>query len=217
MWCVFLALASCRACCCCLCDSSNGRQQPGNDYNDPTTTTMTMTTAMTDDIDGCGDVVMRMRDAVTRMWDAVTRMRDADAGCTAKTTFTTTTITTTTLTSTTPTLTPTTPTPSSCPADCPRAIARGCSLRMNTGSAWTREYSRVSEMTRTHAIVENGVKLGLNIVDTSGYGDQMHNENCWDHINYLHPMLYLLSITSSNMRAQDYITGSNMISATIGL
>ncbi|KAF9025947.1 hypothetical protein BDZ89DRAFT_1179482 [Hymenopellis radicata] len=92
-----------------------------------------------------------MKDVVMRMRDAVTRMRDADAGCTAKTSFTTTTITTTTLTSTTPTPTPTTPTPSSCPADCPRAIARGCSLRMNTGSAWTREYSRVSEMTRTHA------------------------------------------------------------------
>lgn len=31
-------------------------------------------------------------------------------------------------------------------------------------------------------IVENGVKLRLNIVDTPGYGDQVNNENCWDPI-----------------------------------
>ena len=34
----------------------------------------------------------------------------------------------------------------------------------------------------SHVIVENGVKLRLNIVDTPGYGDQMNNENCWDPI-----------------------------------
>ena len=28
-------------------------------------------------------------------------------------------------------------------------------------------------------IVENGVKLRLNIVDTPGYGDQVNNENWW--------------------------------------
>ncbi|KAG6836176.1 Septin Spn2 [Arthromyces matolae] len=34
----------------------------------------------------------------------------------------------------------------------------------------------------SHLIVENGVKLRLNIVDTPGYGDQINNENCWDPI-----------------------------------
>ncbi|SOV02115.1 probable CDC10 - septin [Ustilago sp. UG-2017a] len=34
----------------------------------------------------------------------------------------------------------------------------------------------------SHVIVENGVKLRLNIVDTPGYGDQVNNENCWDPI-----------------------------------
>jgi septin family protein len=31
-------------------------------------------------------------------------------------------------------------------------------------------------------IVENGVKLKLNIVDTPGYGDLINNEGCWDPI-----------------------------------
>ncbi|EMD38228.1 GTP binding protein [Gelatoporia subvermispora B] len=34
----------------------------------------------------------------------------------------------------------------------------------------------------SHVIVENGVRLRLNIVDTPGYGDQVNNENCWDPI-----------------------------------
>lgn len=34
----------------------------------------------------------------------------------------------------------------------------------------------------SHVIVENGVKLRLNIVDTPGYGDQVNNEGCWDAI-----------------------------------
>ncbi|KAF8507329.1 septin ring protein [Hysterangium stoloniferum] len=34
----------------------------------------------------------------------------------------------------------------------------------------------------SHIIVENGVRLRLNIVDTPGYGDQINNENCWDSI-----------------------------------
>lgn len=34
----------------------------------------------------------------------------------------------------------------------------------------------------SHVIVENGVKLRLNIVDTPGYGDQINNEGCWDAI-----------------------------------
>ena len=31
-------------------------------------------------------------------------------------------------------------------------------------------------------IIENGVRLRLNIVDTPGYGDQINNDNCWDPI-----------------------------------
>lgn len=31
-------------------------------------------------------------------------------------------------------------------------------------------------------IVENGVKLRLNIIDTPGYGDQINNDGCWDPI-----------------------------------
>ncbi|KAG9001416.1 cell division control protein [Tulasnella sp. JGI-2019a] len=34
----------------------------------------------------------------------------------------------------------------------------------------------------SHVIVENGVRLRLNIVDTPGYGDQINNEGCWDPI-----------------------------------
>ena len=34
----------------------------------------------------------------------------------------------------------------------------------------------------TPAIVENGVRLKLNIIDTPGYGDQINNEGCWDPI-----------------------------------
>ncbi|KAG6864191.1 Septin Spn2 [Blastosporella zonata] len=34
----------------------------------------------------------------------------------------------------------------------------------------------------SHVIVENGVKLRLNIVDTPGYGDQVNNSDCWDPI-----------------------------------
>ncbi|KAG8939424.1 cell division control protein [Tulasnella sp. 424] len=34
----------------------------------------------------------------------------------------------------------------------------------------------------SHVIVENGVRLRLNIVDTPGYGDQINNEGCWDTI-----------------------------------
>ncbi|GJJ12409.1 Septin Spn2 [Clathrus columnatus] len=36
--------------------------------------------------------------------------------------------------------------------------------------------------TVSHVIVENGVRLRLNIVDTPGYGDQVNNEDCWDPI-----------------------------------
>lgn len=33
-----------------------------------------------------------------------------------------------------------------------------------------------------HVIVEGGVRLKLNIVDTPGYGDQVNNEGCWEPI-----------------------------------
>ncbi|GFZ49071.1 Cell division control protein 10 [Saitozyma sp. JCM 24511] len=35
---------------------------------------------------------------------------------------------------------------------------------------------------QSHVIVENGVKLRLNIIDTPGYGDQINNDGCWDPI-----------------------------------
>jgi hypothetical protein len=34
----------------------------------------------------------------------------------------------------------------------------------------------------TVVIVEGGVRLKLNIVDTPGYGDQVNNEGCWEPI-----------------------------------
>ncbi|WVW78876.1 hypothetical protein I302_100839 [Kwoniella bestiolae CBS 10118] len=34
----------------------------------------------------------------------------------------------------------------------------------------------------SHVIVENGVRLKLNIIDTPGYGDSVNNEGCWDPI-----------------------------------
>jgi len=83
----------------------------------------------------------------------------------------------------------------------------------------------------SHVIVENGVKLRLNIVDTPGYGDQVNNENCWDpivkyikdqHSAYLrkeltamrdryiqdtriHCCLYFISPTGHSLRAIDVI------------
>jgi septin 3/9/12 len=85
--------------------------------------------------------------------------------------------------------------------------------------------------TASHVIVENGVKLRLNIVDTPGYGDQVNNENCWDpivkyikdqHSAYLrkeltamrdryiqdtriHCCLYFISPTGHSLRAIDVI------------
>ena len=38
-------------------------------------------------------------------------------------------------------------------------------------------------------IVENGVKLRLNIVDTPGYGDQVNNENWYGHSTRLFVLL----------------------------
>jgi septin family protein len=32
------------------------------------------------------------------------------------------------------------------------------------------------------AIVENAVKLKLNIIDTPGYGDLLNNDGCWEPI-----------------------------------
>jgi septin family protein len=40
----------------------------------------------------------------------------------------------------------------------------------------------------TVVIVEGGVRLKLNIVDTPGYGDQVNNEGCWEPIvRYVRP------------------------------
>ncbi|EEB95068.1 hypothetical protein MPER_06020, partial [Moniliophthora perniciosa FA553] len=49
----------------------------------------------------------------------------------------------------------------------------------------------------SHVIVENGVKLRLNIVDTPGYGDQITNEGCWDPI-----MKYIKDQHSSYLRKE---------------
>lgn len=32
----------------------------------------------------------------------------------------------------------------------------------------------------SHTLVENNVKLNINIIDTPGFGDQINNEKCWD-------------------------------------
>ncbi|KAF5358206.1 hypothetical protein D9756_001273 [Leucocoprinus leucothites] len=42
--------------------------------------------------------------------------------------------------------------------------------------------SQLIKSLRRVVIVENGVRLRLNIVDTPGYGDQINNEGCWDPI-----------------------------------
>lgn len=83
----------------------------------------------------------------------------------------------------------------------------------------------------SHVIVENGVKLRLNIVDTPGFADQVNNEGCWDpiikyikdqHSAYLrkeltamrdryiqdtriHCCLYFISPTGHNLRPIDVI------------
>jgi septin 3/9/12 len=83
----------------------------------------------------------------------------------------------------------------------------------------------------SHVIVENGVRLRLNIVDTPGYGDQINNDQCWDpiikyikdqHSAYLrkeltamrdryiqdtriHCCLYFISPTGHSLRAIDVI------------
>jgi septin 3/9/12 len=35
---------------------------------------------------------------------------------------------------------------------------------------------------QSHVIIENGVRLKLNIIDTPGYGDQINNDGCWEPI-----------------------------------
>ncbi|KAH7107580.1 cell division/GTP binding protein [Auriculariales sp. MPI-PUGE-AT-0066] len=90
----------------------------------------------------------------------------------------------------------------------------------------TTEIQTVSQV-----IVENGVRLRLNIVDTPGYGDQINNDQCWDpiikyikdqHSAYLrkeltamrdryiqdtriHCCLYFISPTGHSLRAIDVI------------
>ncbi|SHO77981.1 Component of the septin ring, required for cytokinesis [Malassezia sympodialis ATCC 42132] len=34
----------------------------------------------------------------------------------------------------------------------------------------------------SHVVIENGVKLKLNLIDTPGYGDLINNEHCWEPI-----------------------------------
>ncbi|WVF70185.1 hypothetical protein IAT40_004973 [Kwoniella sp. CBS 6097] len=43
-----------------------------------------------------------------------------------------------------------------------------------------RQTTEISAL--SHVIVENGVRLKLNIIDTPGYGDNVNNEGCWDPI-----------------------------------
>jgi septin 3/9/12 len=40
---------------------------------------------------------------------------------------------------------------------------------------------RTTEITvHSHTLLENNVKLNVNIIDTPGFGDQINNEKCWD-------------------------------------
>jgi len=49
-------------------------------------------------------------------------------------------------------------------------------------------------------IVENGVRLKLNIVDTPGYGDQINNEGCWEPIvRYVRTSAFSISSHSSGL------------------
>lgn len=41
---------------------------------------------------------------------------------------------------------------------------------------------RGKALTLALVIIENGVRLKLNIIDTPGYGDLINNEGCWDPI-----------------------------------
>lgn len=34
--------------------------------------------------------------------------------------------------------------------------------------------------THSHTLVENNVRLNINVIDTPGFGDQINNERCWD-------------------------------------
>ncbi|KAI8884722.1 cell division/GTP binding protein [Backusella circina FSU 941] len=44
----------------------------------------------------------------------------------------------------------------------------------------TRQTTEIESV--SHTILENGVRLRLNIVDTPGYGDQVNNDSCWEPI-----------------------------------
>lgn len=46
-------------------------------------------------------------------------------------------------------------------------------------------------------IIENGVRLKLNIIDTPGYGDLINNEGCWD------PIVKYVSLASSSALTLD--------------
>ncbi|CAH7667418.1 Septin-domain-containing protein [Phakopsora pachyrhizi] len=51
-----------------------------------------------------------------------------------------------------------------------------------------------------HVVVENNVKLRLNIVDTPGYGDMVNNDGCWEPIIKIHCCLYFIAPTSHGLR-----------------
>ncbi|CEH17634.1 septin ring protein [Ceraceosorus bombacis] len=63
----------------------------------------------------------------------------------------------------------------------------------------------------SHLVIENGVKLRLNIVDTPGYGDQVNNDACWDpiikHIKDQHSAYLRKELTAMRER---YITDTRI-------
>ena len=47
----------------------------------------------------------------------------------------------------------------------------------------TEELRKTTNVTTvSHVVVENGVKLRLNLIDTPGYGDLVNNDHCWEPI-----------------------------------
>lgn len=32
----------------------------------------------------------------------------------------------------------------------------------------------------SHSLLENNVRLNINVIDTPGFGDQINNEKCWE-------------------------------------
>jgi hypothetical protein len=59
-------------------------------------------------------------------------------------------------------------------------------------------------------IVENGVRLKLNIVDTPGYGDQINNEGCWE------PIVRYVRIVTWNLSPHPNDYDTNRVGYTYG-